>query len=160
MKTHLDCEAIDALSDTLNHASGIKLESIRTEWNGRMGKSLIARIEIYGHPHTLVCKVSASCDDVHLQRTFIELRRLHEDYRGAATPVLIAPEVSREFQTICRESDTGFLDLKGNARLYLEQVFIVKSSLPRLKTLQPRRRLPPAADRLPASETTRLSSIA
>jgi hypothetical protein len=119
-----------------------------------MGKTLTVRVEIYGHVHVLLCKVAASCDVGHLEQTFIDLRRVHERFRGAATPVLIAPVLSEEVQALCRESNTGFIDLEGNARLYLDQVFIVKRSLPHGKTI------PPQAETLPTSETAHFAHVA
>ena len=83
-----------------------------------------------------------------------ELRKLHARFPGETTPVLIAPELSEEAQALCRESNTGFLDFEGNARLYLDEVFIVKRSLTHHKTL------PPPAEPLPTSETARFAEIA
>jgi hypothetical protein len=45
------------------------------------------------------------------------------------TPVLIAPYLSPEAQTLCKERDAGFLDLEGNARLSPGEVFIGKRSM-------------------------------
>jgi hypothetical protein len=59
--------------------------------------------------------------------------------------------LSDEAQTLCREKDSSFLDLAGNARLMLSEVFIVKHSMPHHK------QLPPSAESLPTSETTRFA---
>jgi len=40
------------------------------------------------------------------------------------TPIFIAPYLSPEAQTLCREHEVGFLDLEGNARLVFDGVFI------------------------------------
>jgi hypothetical protein len=61
--------------------------------------------------------------------------------------------MSEEAQTLCRNNDVGFLDLDGNARLYLDEVFIVKRSLPQ-KTI------PPPAEILPTSETAHFAQVA
>ena len=53
--------------------------------------------------------------------------------------------MSEEAQTLCRNNDVGFLDLDGNARLYFDEVFIVKRSLPH-KTI------PPAAEHCPPAK--------
>ena len=119
-----------------------------------MTETIIAHVEIYGHAHRLVCKLVHSCNSAELQQTFLELRRLHARFPGETTPVLIAPVLSEEAQTLCRDSNTGFLDLEGNARIYLDEVFIVKRSLTHHKTL------PPPAETLPTSETARFAEIA
>ena len=156
MKRHLENDSIDALRQTLGQISVVKTKEIKVESHRHRGdKTIIAHVEIYGHPHRLVCKVVSSGDPNELQRTFLELRKLHARFPGEGTaPVLIAPALSEEAQTLCRESNTGFLDLEGNARLYLGEVFIVKRSLPLHKTL------PPPAETLPTSETARFAGIA
>ena len=155
MKRHLEYEAIEALRQTLGQISVVKTKEIKVEsLRHRSDKTIIAHVEIYGHAHRLVCKVVQSCSPTELQRTFLELRELHAQFPGETTPVLIAPELSEEAQTLCRESNTGFLDLEGNARLYLDEVFIVKRSLTCHKEL------PPQAETLPTSETARFAVIA
>ncbi len=154
MRRHLEPEAAEALRNTLCHSSLVKLKDICFESHGRLGKTLTARVEIFGHAHVLLCKVAASGEGSQLEQTFIDLRRVHERFRGPATPVLIAPEMSEEAQALCRESNTGFIDLEGNARLYLDEVFIVKRSLPHGKTI------PPPAETLPTSETAHFADVA
>lgn len=152
MKRHLEYEAIEALRQTLGQISVVKTKEIKVE--SHRHRTIIAHVEIYGHAHRLVCKVVQSCNPTELQRTFLELRELHAQFPGETTPVLIAPELSEEAQSLCRESNTGFLDLEGNARLYLDEVFIVKRSLTYHK------KLPPQAETLPTSETARFAEIA
>jgi hypothetical protein len=155
MKRHFENEAIDALRETLRQISVIKTKEIKVEGQGNRGeKAIIARVEIYGHVHTLVCKLVVSCSPLDLQRTFGELRKVHAQFSRDTTPVLIAPSLSEEAQNVCRESNIGFLDLEGNARLYLDEVFIVKRSLPR------RKKIPPRAETLPTSETAHFAGMA
>ena len=155
MKRHLENEAIEALQQTLGQISVVKTKGIKVESHRhRSDKTIIANVEIYGHAHRLVCKVVESCNPIELQRTFLELRKLRAQFSGQTTPVLIAPVLSEEGQRLCRESNTGFLDLEGNARLYLDEVFIVKRSLSHHKML------PPQAEPLPTSETARFARIA
>lgn len=150
MKRHLETEAAQSLRDTLRQISTIKVNDI-----SRMGNTLIAHAEIYGHAHLLVCKVAENCNSACLRRIFVELRKLHADSPVGTTPILIAPDLSsEEAQALCRESDIGFLDLEGNARLYLDEVFICKRSLPHHKPL------PPQAESLPTSETAHFAQIA
>jgi hypothetical protein len=152
MKRHLENEAVEALRQTLGQISVVNTMEIKVE--SHRHKIIIAQVEVYGHAHRLVCKVVPNCNPTELQRTFLELRKLHARFPGETIPVLIAPELSEEAQTLCRESNTGFLDLEGNARLYLDEVFIVKRSLRHHKTL------PPPAETLPTSETARFAEIA
>lgn len=154
MKSHLESDAAVALRDTLSQISVIRVKEIHVEPYGRTDKTLIARVDISGHAHVLVCKVAGDCTPAHLHRTYAELRKLIARFPGATTPVLIAPALSDEARAMCSESNTGFLDLEGNARLYLDEVFIVKRSLPHHD------RLPSPAETLPTSETARFAQVA
>ena len=154
MKRHLETEAAEALRDTLSQISVIRVKEIHVEPHGRIDKTLIAQVDVTGHAHVLVCKVAGNCDSAHLHRTLIDLQRLTSRFPGATTPVLIAPEMSGEAQTLCSDTNTGFLDLDGNARLYLDEVFIVKRSLPH------HNKLPSPAESLPTSETARFAHVA
>lgn len=155
MTRQMENEAIEALRQTLGQISVVKTKEIKVESHRHRGdRTIIAHVEIYGHLHRLVCKLVCNCSPSELQQTFLELRKLHARFPGGTTPVLIAPVLSEEAQTLCRDSNTGFLDLEGNARIYLDEVFIVKRSLAHHKTL------PPPAESLPTSETARFAGIA
>ena len=154
-KRQLENEAIEALRQTLGQISVVKTREIRVESHRHRGEStIIAHVDIYGHAHRLVCKLVSDYSPIGLQQTFMELRKLHAQFPGETTPVLIAPFLTEEAQTLCKDSNTGFLDLEGNARLYLDEVFIVKRSLTHHKGL------PPPAETLPTSETARFAGIA
>lgn len=155
MKRRLENEAIEALRQTLGQISVVKIKEIKVESHRDRGdRTIIAGVEIYGHVHRLVCKLVFSYSPIELQHTFLELQKLHAQFPGETTPVLIAPVLTEEAQTLCRDSGTGFLDLEGNARIFLDEVFIVKRSLTHHK------KLPPPAETLPTSETARFAEIA
>ena len=155
MKRQLENDAIEALRQTLSQISVVKIKEIKAESHHDRGeRTIIAHVEIYGHMHKLICKLVPSCSPIELQRSFVELQRLHAKFPGEATPVLIAPMLTEEGQALCRDSNTGFLDLEGTARIYLDEVFIVKRSLAH------HRGLPPSAEPLPTRETARFAGIA
>jgi len=52
------------------------------------------------------------------------LRNYVSHFGKNTTPILIVPFLSAEGQALCRESQSGFLDLAGNARLVFNGVFI------------------------------------
>jgi hypothetical protein len=54
----------------------------------------------------------------------LQLRNYVAHLGSNATPIFIAPYLSPEAQALCRESNVGFLDLEGNARLVFDGVFI------------------------------------
>ena len=154
MKKYLKTQAIEALKAALQEVSAIKIKEIQ-EPEGRRGtKDFIANIDIYGHNRTLVCRVRESTQTMPIRRALKDLSRCVDDCAGDSMPILIAPSLSREAQTLCTESHAGFLDLEGNVRLVMKEFFIAKRSMPH------RQQLPPAAEPLPTSETARFAHIA
>ena len=154
MMSYLEAQAVEALKDTLRQISVIKVKDIKVQPQGRRGeKDIVAHVDIYGHSHFLDCKVRQDCEPLRIRRALKDLRKLSAGVRQV-TPILIAPSLSDEAQTLCRDNNIGFLDLEGNARVYLDEVFIVKRSLSHRKPL------PPQAETLPTSETARIAQVA
>jgi len=153
MQRHLESEAIQALDETLRQISVIKIKEICVDRHGRGDKTILCHIEIYRHAHLLACKIVGTCDLPHLERAVRELQHAERERGVVVLPVLIAATMSEEAQTLCRDNNIGFLDLEGNARLYLDEVFIVKRSLHH-------RRIPPPAETLPTSETAHFAQVA
>jgi len=154
MHKHVESEAIEALRETLRQISVIKVKQIFVDRHGHRGeKTILGHIEIYGHAHLLACKFVSRCDLPQLARAVHELQRIENDRGVVVMPILIAATMSEEAQTLCRNSDVGFLDLEGNARLYLDEVFIVKRSLHH-------QTIPPPAETLPTSEAAHFARVA
>jgi hypothetical protein len=107
--------------------TGIDLDSPRPD----LKVDILAHVDVHGHSHTLVCKVRASGRPDHVRTALEEFQGHASQFAGNATRVLIAPRLSEEGKALCRESNAGFLDLEGNARLEVGDVFIGKRSLPR-----------------------------
>ncbi len=139
--------AAEALASLFEHTSAICLREINLEpQRADRAVDILARIEVYGHARTLACKVNPGSIRA-------ALLRLHEyAVRSAenAMPVLIAPALSLKEQALCRESNAGFLDLDGNARLDLDEVFIAKRSMPLAATQRPSASAQRTPDRLAA----------
>lgn len=131
MKRSLEIMAVEALKELLEQVSAIKLRDIKLMSPDSAGESdILVHVDVYGHSRLLVCKVKSSGE---LRPVRSALRKLGEYVRhvaGDITPILIAPQLSAEAQALCRESSAGFLDLQGNARIVMEEVFFAKRSMP------------------------------
>ena len=134
MKKSLEIQAVEAIKELLQQVSAIKLRDIKLMVPDSGGESdILVRIAVYGHDHVLVCKVKASGD---LRPVKTALRKLDEHaghVAGDVTPLLFAPYLSAEAQALCRERNAGFLDLQGNARIVMDEVFFAKRSVPSRK---------------------------
>jgi hypothetical protein len=72
----------------------------------------------------LVCEVKTSGQPRHVRTAILQLRNYAAHQSRPATPILIAPYLSPEAQALCRESNVGYLDFEGNARIVFGGVFI------------------------------------
>jgi hypothetical protein len=123
--------AVEALRTVLEHVSAIKLKEIILDSMGPDSKiDILAEVEVYGHRHSLACKVIPGDDFKPVSESLSEFREHAARMCANATPILIAPQLSPEFRSLCRELQTGFLDLEGNARLEIGEVFIARQHLP------------------------------
>ncbi len=130
-KHDLEVRAAAALKAVLAEVSTIKVREIRHQApETGHDRALTAYVDVVGRHHTLACGVPCDGQPGHVRSALEELRHGAAQLPGEATPVIIAPYLSEEAQALCKESKAGFLDLEGNARLALGEVFIVKRTLP------------------------------
>ncbi len=129
--TEIETRAAAALTALLARVSAIKLLELTRESQprGRFA-AILARIEIFGHSHTLACEVEPHGEPAHLRAALRNWQSDAASLASEAAPVLIAPYLSDEAQAICKQSHVGFLDLEGNARLNVGEIFIGMRSLP------------------------------
>ena len=127
----LEVRAAAALKAVLAEVSTIKVREIRHQSpEAGHDRGLTAYVDVVGRHHTLACGVPCDGQAGHVRSALDELRQGAAQLPGDATPVIIAPYLSPEAQALCKENKAGFLDLEGNARLALGEVFIVKRTLP------------------------------
>jgi hypothetical protein len=130
-ESQLELRAVEALRALLRQVSAIKLKEMkkRESQGRRRAAEILALIDVYGHSHTLACEVKTDADTRNLRDVLRDLNQSAAHLDRHATPVLIAPYLSPEARALCNESHAAFLDLEGNARLALGEVFIGKRSL-------------------------------
>jgi len=127
----LELQASEALQALLAQVSGLRIKEIKHQPKSRdRAFDILARIEVFGHPHTLACKVKAPASDRLLQAALDDLCARTAQLSSTAIPVMIAPCLSYEAQEICKHARAGFIDLEGNARLDLGEIFIGVRSHP------------------------------
>jgi len=85
---------------------------------------VVARVDIFGRQHVLACEVKSSGQPRHVRTALLQVRAYLDRYGEGAVPVVIAPYLSRDAQSLCREQGVGFLDFEGNVRLAFDGVFI------------------------------------
>ena len=122
--------ASDALKALLGNISTVKLREIRHERPVSGGSAtLFAEIEVCGHSHWLSCSVMPDGSVQGLKTAMGHLKAATDSSVKNAIPLVIAPTLSTGARALCSDNHTGFLDLEGNARIILGEVFIVKRSV-------------------------------
>lgn len=155
----LEVRAAAALKAALAEVSTIKVREIRSA-SSDLGhdRSFMAYVDVFGHRHALACEVQADGQPGHVRTALEGLRNGTSRCSGDAMPVIIAPYLSPEAQQLCKENKAGYVDLEGNARLALGEVFIVKRTLPRREHHRPAAAVWPlshgASDKFPVATTT------
>lgn len=116
-------EALHLLLEQVPSIEHMDVQQQRTRGAG-YGADLIARLDVSGHQHTLVCEVKSNGQPRHVRLALLQLRDYVAREANDAIPVFIAPYLSVEAQALCRDYDVGFVDFEGNARLVFGGVFI------------------------------------
>jgi hypothetical protein len=135
LKTHetvdqLEICAVEALKALLGEVSVIKLKELkRTSAGPGQPVGVVADIDVLGRRHKLGIAMKASAEPGLLRAALRGVRGNTSSFGDDVTPVFFAPYLSPEAQSVCKESDTAYFDLEGNARLAVGEIFIGKRAL-------------------------------
>ena len=130
--SEIEARAEKALNQAIRQISYAKLKDIAyaSAEAGQLHR-ILAHVEVLGHSYHLACIVERDGRLAHEParvRSFMKSAgRLVEN----TIPVVIAPSLSPEAQADCQAANAGFLDLEGNARLSMGEVFLAERSFPR-----------------------------
>jgi hypothetical protein len=129
--SELETRAKRALTATLGEMSGVNVKGMQraSAESGRSAR-ILAYIDVFGHDYTLACAVEPDGEPHRVRAALRDLVTCAPQLCKDATQVIIAPYLSSEALAACNEADAGFLDLEGNARLSMGEVFIDKRSFP------------------------------
>lgn len=122
----METKAAEALNAVLHQVSSIKTNDIKFQPTHRKS-DILADINVLGRNHKLVCNVAdGEPDDV--RKALDKLKTCADRKKDGATPVIIAPYMTPQSREMCNKSRVGFIDLQGNARLVVDEIFIGKRS--------------------------------
>ncbi len=131
-------EAADAVSMALEQLSFIRRQDIRIDpapADRRIG--LLVRVNVLGREHTLACSLHARAFPEGLEAALYDAHSAAAGLGCGALPVLIAPVLSPEAQSRCRQNRIAYIDQTGNAHLDVGEIFIVRHAVyPHLQSKQ------------------------
>ena len=122
-------EAANRLEATLREAPFLSRATIRRESSDRAGMDLILTVRSGSVNRRLICDVKSSGQP----RIAREACRSLQEYvrsRNRDYPVFIAPYIGATAAAICDQYQVGYLDLAGNCRLAVDQVYIRREGFP------------------------------
>lgn len=112
--------ASEALIDLLGRITSARHQNVRIDFPAaKPPVDLLARVTVANHSHTLACALLKES----LEATLLSLTRATRALGERVRPVLIAAELDHTEQALCRESGVDFIDMAGNARLSLDDIF-------------------------------------
>ena len=124
-KAELNRCAACALTTVLSGVSTLKLKAIRCEsTTHRSHWRIVADVDVLGRPHVLACEVKTEGQPMVLRETLEHFHDGAAELEANVTRVLIAPYLSPQAQALCKQNHAAYLDLVGNARIELGEVFI------------------------------------
>lgn len=123
----MESKAAEALNSLLHQVSSIKPREIKFQ-PARRNSDILANINVLGRDHRLVCNVADGGPE-EVKKALDKLRTCADGKKTGTTPVLIASHISPQTREMCEKNRVGFIDLEGNARLEVDEVFIGKRSV-------------------------------
>ncbi|MEK7476841.1 MAG: type IV toxin-antitoxin system AbiEi family antitoxin [Candidatus Coatesbacteria bacterium] len=108
-----------------NLAPGLKISKVQREVRiGDVGVDIIADvITSLRQPRRLVIEVKASLPPGRVRESLRQLRACAQSIPGAY-PMLASAYISPQVQEICRQENTGYLDLAGNCFIQFDGIYI------------------------------------
>lgn len=117
--------AAEALRELLERVPAIRVLDVKQEV-AAAGKEvdILVRLDAGGRRYTLACEVKSNGQPRYARPALLQLRDYVAERTPETIPVLVAPYLSPNVQSLCRDEGVGFLDLEGNAYLAFGGIFI------------------------------------
>ncbi|MGD0470924.1 MAG: hypothetical protein ABSA54_21320 [Terriglobales bacterium] len=129
--SELETRAKKALTETLGRMFGVDFKDMqRACAKSDRPSGILAHIGMFGHSHTLACAVERDGEPAHIHAALCDFLNRDPHVTESATPVIFAPYLSPAAQIACKDASAGFLDLEGDARLSVDELFIAERSFP------------------------------
>ena len=91
---------------------------------------MLARVDVLGHSHTLACEIEPNARPESLRIASKSCTRMPRTTKARPRRCSSRPIFRRKRRPSAKSCSASYLDLEGNARLALGEVFIGKRSMP------------------------------
>lgn len=98
---------------------------------------MIARVKVQGEEKLILVEAKSSAEPRHLRQAIVHLQSLVKRF-SASYGIIMAPSISERGERLCEENGIGYVDLKGNALIKFDGIFI-KTAASRKDIRQPGR---------------------
>ncbi|MHB8911029.1 MAG: type IV toxin-antitoxin system AbiEi family antitoxin [Syntrophales bacterium] len=130
-KTELEQKAAEAIRASLEDVPSVKIKGIETgpDFKGYRADLVTTVSTPTGTTRFLVAEIKATGEPRVAREA---LNRLWRNWANQpdVVPLFIAPYISPKSAEICKQDNAGYVDLAGNCRLVLENVFVEREGRP------------------------------
>lgn len=125
----LEHDAADQLAALINSAPNAHAGDIQfSYWRGGREIDFAIEAQVNDRRSRLLCEVKSEGRGQAARKAIEHLQAVMMSAEGGDVPVFVAPYIGEEVRELCRSWDISYFDLSGNSRLFLEGLFIEKSS--------------------------------
>ena len=118
-------KAVELLRAALLEVPGVdRMEIVTSSAVADTPIDFVCRVTVHGREHVLAGEVKSNGQPRHVQAALFQLKRYVEQQLGVVIPLLVAPYLSEDARALCVESNVGYLDLQGNARIAFPGFFL------------------------------------
>ena len=130
-KGELGQKAAEAMRACLEDVPSIKIKGVETErdFKGCRADLVTTVSTLMGTTRFLVAEIRATGEPRVAREALNQLWRNWAN-QPDVVPVFIAPYISQKSAEICKQDNTGYVDLAGNCRLVLDNVFVEREGRP------------------------------
>jgi len=121
-------KAVELLRAALLEVPGVdRMEIVTSSAVADTPIDFVCRVTVHGREHVLAGEVKSNGQPRHVQAALFQLKRYVEQQLGVVIPLFIAPYLSEDARALCVESNVGYLDLQGNARIAFPGFFLSRT---------------------------------
>lgn len=130
-KGELEQKAAEAIRVCLEDVPSVKIKGLETErdFKGYRADMVTTVTTPTGTTRFFIANIKATGEPRIAREALNQLRRNWAN-QPDVVPVFIAPYISATAAEICKQENTGYLDLAGNCRFVFENVFIERQGMP------------------------------
>jgi hypothetical protein len=119
---------LETLGDVLRDIPAVSVaETLREPMLDGARPDLVMHVTAFGKPQSLIIEAKMNAQPRYARGAILQLHDYAAKIDDQAILVLAAPYLSPEVRAICKDQRISYIDLQGNVRIVLENIFIERT---------------------------------